>query len=1175
MPHGYYRYPTLHNDTVVFACEDDLWTVPVHGGVARRLTSNLGYTTSPFLAPDGVHLAFVGYEEGPPEIYVMPALGGPAQRLTFMGANQCQVIGWTPAGQLLFSSNAGQPFTSVACAYRVDLAGHAPQPLPFGPVSAIALGPTQGIVLGRNTGDPARWKRYRGGTAGQLWINHTLQTLTDLHGEFAPLIQLNGNLASPMWLASDHGARIYFLSDHEGIGNLYSCTPRGDDLRRHTQHSDFYARNATTDGQRIVYHAGADLYCYDPAGNSTGLIPVAFHSPQTQRNRKFVWPTRYLQDWALHPTGQAVAVTTRGKAYTFANWEGAVQEHAVAVQEAAHSVRYRLPQWLPNGRHLIAVSDAGGEEAFVYLHTNGYAPEPVLDDDEAPLDIGRPEHIAVNPHKPLVAFSNHRYELLCLDLEHHQLQVIDQGKTRPIAGFDWSPDGNWLVYSVSVSLQTAALKLWNVDDNRVYRLTQPVLRDVAPRFDPEGKYIYFLSYRYFDPVHDNLQFNYNFMEGMKPYLITLQKDTPSPFIPQTNVFAHPPVPDADNAEEPTPDAKEPAASISELALAELESAFNRSNTEANPEGNTEVVNESAVVESTDKADAPPTENTPPPLHIDLDGITQRIMAFPVDEGRYGRIIGIPDGKVLYSQYPVEGALNSREGPGQLPSATGVLFSYNFADREESTLHSGISDFDVSLNGKFLIYQAGGRLRVIKAGEKPPEKNHGANRKSGWLDLDRVTVEIDPGAEWRQMFREAWRLQRDHFWTSDMSQVDWLTVHDRYLVLVDRVSSRAEFSDLMWEMQGELGTSHAYELGGDYRAAPHYDLGLLGADFAYDAEREAWQITRIVHGDAWEPRNDSPLNTPGVNITEGDYLIAVNGRPFDATHLPQSALVNQAGNAITLTIAAQADVVAAADAAEDEASADDPANGAEPGAATRTVTVKPLASDMAARYREWVNVNRQRVHAATAGRVGYVHIPDMGARGFAEFHRGFLAEVDREGLIVDARYNGGGSVSPLILEKLARRRIGYDVSRWGQIPEPYPPESVWGPMVALTNEQAGSDGDIFSHGFKLMGLGPLIGKRTWGGVVGIWARHSLVDGTVTTQPEFSFWFCDVGWGVENYGTDPDIEVDNSPQDYANGVDAQLERAIVEVQKLLAANPPQLPDFSERPSKALPTLGKSKK
>lgn len=396
-----------------------------------------------------------------------------------------------------------------------------------------------------------------------------------------------------------------------------------------------------------------------------------------------------------------------------------------------------------------------------------------------------------------------------------------------------------------------------------------------------------------------------------------------------------------------------------------------------------------------------------------------------------------------------------------------------------------------------------------------------------------------------MLREAWRLQRDQFWTQDMSKVDWAAVYNRYLPLVERVGSRAEFSDLMWEMQGELGTSHCYELGGDYRPEPHHQTGYLGADFEFDSDAGGWRVTRIVHGDAWNEKADSPLNTPGVNIQEGEVLTAINGQPLTRERSPNAALVNLAGHEVTLTFAGEGE------------------------APPRSVTVKTVQSEMPARYREWVENNRRYVREVTDGRVGYLHIPDMGPRGYAEFHRYYLAEVDREGLIVDLRYNDGGHVSSLLLEKLARRRIGYDAQRWG-LPNPYPPESVMGPIVALTNEHAGSDGDIFAHGFKLMKLGTLLGKRTWGGVVGIWPRHALVDGSITTQPEFSFWFSDVGWGVENYGTDPDIEIDNTPQDYARGEDVQLERSIEEIMGQLQANPPQVPDFADKPSRALPTL-----
>ncbi len=1100
MKSGYYTFPTIANDQVVFVSEDDLWTVPAQGGIARRLTSNLGQVTRPSLSPDGAHLAFVGREEGQPEVYVMPAMGGPARRLSFMGGSLCYTAGWRQDGRLIFANNFGQAFPEYLYLYSQDIQDGLPEKINVGPARSVSFGPHGAMVIGRNTGDPARWKRYGGGTAGQLWVD------ANGDGSFHPLLRLAGNLASPMWL----GKRIYFLSDHEGIGNLYSCLPSGEDLRRHTEHSGFYARNAATDGRRIIYHAGADLYLFDPQAGGSQMVPVEYYSPQVQRNRKFVSPVRFLESSELNPRGSALAVTARGKLFSFANWEGPVTQHG-----EAQGIRYRLPQWLNDGKRLVAVTDDGGEERFVLLYADASKPLELL----PVMDTGRPLEIMVNPKKDQIAFSNHRYELIVLDLESKALKPVDRGTSDRIAGFNWSPDGEWLAYGATISNQVSVIKLWNASSGEITPLTEPVLRDVGPAFDPDGKYLYFISYRHFDPVYDNLQFDLNFPLGTKPYLITLQKDTPSPFmlLPKEDKPEDEKKVDAEPAEKP---AGEPAAGAE--AGAELRED-SQSGSEAGKEKK-------------------PEEK---PVQIDLEGIQQRIVAFPVEEGRYGRIVGLKGGKAVYSIYEVEGALNQPMFD-QEPPSKGMLNSYSFEEQKEDTLIRGISDFSISRDASTLIYRTGNRVRVFKAGEKPEDKsNNGFNRKSGWVDLSRLSVAVVPTAEWRQMFREAWRLQRDQFWNPEMSQVDWLTVHDRYLPLVDRVGSRMEFSDLMWEMQGELGTSHCYEMLGDYRSEPAYLIGCLGANFEYDAGRDGWKITHIVRGDSWDEKADSPLGRPGANIQEGDCLVAINTQRLGRQVSPQAALVNLAGKDVTLTFAGEAE--------------------GEP----RSVIVKTLRSEMAARYREWVNSNRRAVHRATGGRIGYLHIPDMGAEGYAEFHRGFLAEVDREGLIVDLRSNNGGHVSGLLLEKLARKRIGYNTQRWGT-PQPYPYESVLGPIVALTDEFAGSDGDIFSHGFKLMKLGPLLGKRTWGGVVGIWPRHALVDGTITTQPEFSFWFTDVEWGVENYGTDPDIEVDNTPQDYARGVDAQLERAIAEAAARLEANPPRLPDFSKRPSRALPVL-----
>jgi tricorn protease len=1073
---GYYRFPTIHDDTVVFVSEDDLWTVSAKGGVARRLTSGLGEARRPALSPDGQWLAFSGRDEGVTEVYLMPAEGGQPQRLTFMGGESL-IAGWSPEGKILFTSNVAQPFANSFHLYALAPQGGVPELLPTGPALSISYGPKGGCVIGRTAWgraieDPARWKRYRGGTTGDLWID------PDGSGHFHRLIELKGNLSRPLWI----GDRIFFIADHEGVGNLYSCTPAGEDLQRATDQGDFYARHPTTDGRRIVYYAGADLYIYDPASEKDSKLKIEYHSPRTQRNRKFVESSRYLEDYQPHPQGHALALTIRGKAFSMGNWEGPVVQHG-----EADGVRYRLARWLNDGKRFVAVSDAEGEETLEIHDAEGLTPPQRL----TSLDIGRPIELLASPKADQILLSNHRNELIFVDLVSQQSRVIDKSGYEPISGFDWSPDGRWVAYSCGVTLHMSAIKICRIETGEIHPTVPPVLRDILPTFDPEGKYLYFLSYREFDPVYDNLHFDLGFPRGVRPYLLTLRSDLPSPFLP----VPKPP--------------EEPQKADEQ------------------------------------KKDGSENEKAAKLLEIDFDGIENRLLAFPVPDARYQQIAAIK-GKILYTSLPIEGGLNGF--PPAEPPAKATLETYDFESRKSEVLVSGITDFKVSADRKTLVYRAGRRLRVLKAGEKSDESlaKEPPSKKSGWIDLNRAKVSIVPPTEWRQMYREAWRLQRDQFWTEDMSQVDWQAVYERYLPLIDRIASRAEFSDLMWEMQGELGTSHAYEMGGDYRPEPHYDMGFLGADLVYDAKTKAWRIAHIVCGDPWDEARSSPLVRPGVNAREGDTLLAIGGRRVGKDLSPSELLVNQASSEVLLTL------------------------GDRSGKSPRTVSVKTLPTELPARYREWVERNRAYVHEQTKGRVGYLHIPNMGPNGFAEFHRYYLSEVDRDALIVDVRFNGGGHVSGLLLEKLARRRLAYRQSRWFGV-QPYPDDSVGGPMIALTNEYAGSDGDIFSHSFKMLKLGSLIGKRTWGGVIGIWPRQALADGGITTQPEFSFWFNDVGWNVENYGTDPDIEVEIRPQDYVAGRDPQMERAIQEISKLLEANPPEEPDLrSKRPSRSLPKL-----
>ena len=1064
---GYYLHPTIHGDEIVFGCETDLWSVSAAGGVARRLTTAPGTAAFPVLSPDGVRIAYASRDDGPQEVYVMDAAGGPSTRITHLGGMMTQPVGWTAdGGAVVFRSNAQRPFGGQMFLHQIKPGGH-PQELPFGPARALAREPGgPGVVLGINSGDPARWKRYRGGTAGRIWIDRTGK------GDFGPLVELDGNLAAPMWI----GKRIWFLADHEGHGNLYSCTPTGRSLTRHTDHEDHYARFPQTDGRRIVYHAGADLWIHDPARDETRRVDVELHSARVGRTRRFVGAARFFEGASLHPQGHSVAAMVRGGAYSMALWEGAPLRHG-----PVSSARRRLARWLPDGKRLVMVADDGGEEALHVCKADGTGRARTVKGD-----IGRPLDMVVAPKgADRVALSNERQQLLLVDLAEGRVHEIARSAHDRIAGIAWSTDGRWLAYGLPVTRSACSIHLYDTQRAKDHEVTRPDFVDFSPSFDPDGKYLYFLSHRVFDPVYDNQYFQLGFPRAVQPCLIPLAKDTPSPFS-----AAHQPP--------------------------------------------------KAVVGNGGKSGG---NDKDPKTVVSLPGIADRVLAFPVGEERYTRIVGAA-GRALFTHTPVEGFLDLDAGASG-PSAKLVLQAYVFDKRTTDTVISGITSFGVTADGKTMLVSVGNRLRALSAtvGSKELSSKTEAGRESGWLDVERLRVEVDPSAEWAQMFDEAWRLQRDQFWAADMTHVDWKDVHRRYRPLVDRVATRLEFSDLMWEMQGELGTSHCYEMGGDYSPSPAWYQGLLGADLAWSPRTKRWVVKHIPRGDSWKSGHASPLAAPGVDVAPGDQILAVDGRKVDANVSPAMCLVNQARRAVTLTVRRKT--------------------------RTRQVTVETLASEQMLRYRAWVETNRARVHKETRGRVGYVHVPNMGPWGFSEFHRYYKQEVDRPGLIVDVRYNGGGHVSQILLERLRRKRVAYGYSRHMGV-DSYPSDAPMGPMVCLTNEFAGSDGDIFSHSWKLYGLGPLIGKRTWGGVVGIWPRHALVDGTVTTQAEFAHWFVDTGWGVENYGTDPDIEVDITPKDWAAGRDPQMDRALKEIEAIIRREKPTMPDMRKKPNLKPPKL-----
>ncbi len=1083
---GYYRFAAIAGDAVVFACEDDLWTVPRSGGIARRLTTSTGEISLPRFSPDGSQLAFVAREEGNPEVYVMPAGGGVAKRLTFLGSDTCAISGWSPDGSLVyFCSDAGAPFARETLAFAVPARGGAVERLRLGHATAFARHADGRFVIGRNNSDPARWKRYKGGTAGDLWV----EAASD--GVFSRLVSLVGNPVWPMWV----GDRVAFLSDHEGIGNLYWVLPDGSDLQRLTNETEYFVRYPATDGTTIAYTVGATVALLDV---TTGIVErpqIETPSSAPQLARRFVDLDEALEHFSPSPDGTALALVSRGRAFTMPLWEEAVSAHG-----AGSRVRYRTTEWLADGKRFVCISDEGGHERLEIRAAD--------DDAEAlvtiPADLGRVVELAASPTADIVAIANHRHELLLVDLGSGTARVVDTSPASQMHDLAFSPDGRWVAYSCAVhpdaaataNPDTAIIRIVKVKSGAVHDVT-PLLRvDRSPAWDPDGRYLYFISTRDFNPVYDALQFDLSFPQASRPFLVTLRDDVASPFVPK-----------------PSPVHRE-------------------HKDEGDGDGD----------DGERKKDA-----KPPRIEIDFDGIAGRIVSFPVEEGKYEQLVAAR-GRVLFTQYPLRG-IKPEGASWNDDDVTGTLFAYDYEQQRVAPLATDVGDIRLSNDRRTLVYTSHERMRAIDAlGDLPEDGQDEAkltgetNRRSGWLDLSRASVLVEPLAEWTQMYHEAWRMQREQFWDENMSGIDWDLVRERYAKLLPRVRTRSDVSDVLWEMLGELGTSHAYEIGGDHRHPMQYRRGFLGADFAWNAHANGYTIEKIYRGDSWNREIDSPLAEPGSGIREGDTLVAIGGHALCENVGPGELLVNAAGRDLALTVASKKK-------------------------GRRRVVVRALRDERMLRYRAWVDTNRAYVHAQSDGRVGYLHIPDMGPWGFSEFHRGYLSEFDRDGLIVDVRYNRGGHVSPLLIEKLARRRVGYDVSRYGP-PMPYPPESVAGPIVALTNQFAGSDGDIFSHVFKLYKLGPLVGKRTWGGVIGINPYHRLVDGTITTQPEFSFWFFDVGWKVENYGTDPDYDIDIAPHDDRTGLDPQMQKAL-ELIAAMRASANGKPHFDPRPRLTLPT------
>ncbi|WP_037897499.1 S41 family peptidase [Streptomyces sp. NRRL S-920] len=1113
--HAYLRFPHLSGDRLCFAAEDDLWVAPltpegVPADRAWRLTVDRTKVGHPRFSPDGRHIAYTTWRSLDPEIHLAPVDGGPSRRLTYWGSTDTRVCGWSPDGDVLAVSSHGQPFSHFCWAYSVPVDGSPGGKLPWGPVADIAITDTLAdgdcdrktlLLTGKPPHEPAAWKRYRGGATGRLWM----------HGEQI-LGHLDGHLDSPMFVSG----RIAFLSDHEGVGNLYSCLPDGSDLRRHTDHDAFYARHAASDGTRVVYQCAGDIWLVDglDADSVPRRLDVRLGGPRTGRRVYQVPAAQHLDALSVDTTGRASAVVVRGSLYWLTHRDGPAR----TITDTP-GVRVRLPEMLGTGGQVAYITDADGEDAveIAYLpRASGDRPPRRL----ASGGLGRVQEMVSDPDGDRLAIASNDGRLLLLTVtdeagatepsrrlrevgEIHE--AAEEGEDEageadgggevtelirslngPVRDLAFSPDGAWLTWShpgIGRSLRQIKLaRICGPGPHTVVDVTNGRFEDENPVFTRDGRYLAFLSWRGFDPVYDVHTGDLSFPLGCRPYLVPLSSATPSPFAL-------------------LPDGRPAAGGL-------------------------------------DPADDSGGDGT---TTVETEGLEARVTPFPVAASKYSALQPVSGGGLVWLRWPISGALGETFANPADTTGRPTLEHFNIAKAKKSQLVDHLDWFALSGDGSRLVVVDEGELSAVPATEQ------GDGDTTVWIDLRRILHEADPAAEWRQAYAEAGRIIRAYFWDPEMCGIDWDGVLAQYRPLVERVASPDEFADLLREVLGELGTSHAYvSPARRNEGPPHYQraMGLLGANLV--RRDDGWTVKRILPGDSSDSKARSPL--AGAGIREGAVLTHVDGRPVDPVTGPYPLLAAAGGTTVELTFCP----------AEGEGRA-------------RRVAIVPLVNERPLRYQDWVAKRREVVRELSGGKCGYLHIPDMGGSGWAQFNRDLRLEVSRPALIVDVRGNAGGHISELVVEKLTRKILGWDLTRNAQ-PVSYASNAPRGPVVALADEATSSDGDMITAAFKLLGLGPVVGQRTWGGVVGMTGRHRLGDGTVITVPMNAGWFDEYGWSVENHGVPPDLEVLRTPLDWAEGRHAQLDDAVRLALDLLeknpAANPPGYANVPDRRRPPLP-------
>ncbi|MDX1571853.1 MAG: PDZ domain-containing protein [Xanthomonadales bacterium] len=1052
------RFPDIHGDKVTFVYAGDIYIAPVSGGVAQRLTSHEGRELFPKFSPDGSRIAFSAEYNGTRQVYVMPAAGGAPRQLTWYndvgampprGGFDYRVLDWTPDGEnVLVRANRLPWGERMGRYYLVPADGGMEQPLEIPEAGGGMLSPDGTKVIYTPIDREFRtWKRYRGGRAQDVWI----YDLENSRSEQLTTDRATDN--QPLWV----GEHIYYTSDRDYTLNLFRHEPAGEPTKV-TDHSDFDVLWPSAGPNAIVYENGGWLYRFNPANGATKKLEITVTGDLPGRLPHFVDAAKFIQSQDISPDGKRAVFAARGEIFTVPATEGLTRN--VTRTPAVREIHVT---WSPDGRHVAYLSDATGEyELYV-------APQ---DGTGEPRQVTRGGKIwrfqpVWSPDSRLLAFGDTDRRLQVVDVESGRITTADQSDFNTITDYSWAPDSRHLAYTKQNEATFASVWIYDHERGETRQLTADDSFEANPVFDPEGRYLYFLSSRDFDLTFSSLEFNYLVTDSTRVYAGLLNADQPALRRPEND----------------------------EVSIGDEKPAGEK--------------NEKAKEDEDEEVE----------LVIDFEGFGSRVVALQ-DGGSDYRALSANAAGVFYLV-----------GQG----AESTLKFFDLESEEEKTVLKGIAGYQLAARGEKLLFRAGEKWGIADA--KPDQKSD-----KGHLDFSALELKIDPRVERAQMYVDAWRILRDWFYDPGMHGMDWEAVRDKYRPLVEHVAHRADLDYIFGEIAGEMNAGHIYVQTGDQAGVERKEGGLLGAEF--EKADGYFRVARIFPGEPWHAAFRSPLAEPGVEVSVGDYVLAVNGVSSSTVENFYELLENAGGEVVSLTV-----------------------NDSPRERGARVVMVRTITSETNLRYLDWVESRARRVDELSGGRIGYVHLPNTAVPGQRELFKRFLPQTEKDAMIIDDRYNGGGFIPDRMIEIMARKPLNY-WKRRGTPPLSTPVFAHVGPKAMLINGQSSSGGDALPYYFRKLELGPLIGTRTWGGLIGISGNPMLVDGGGILASTFRFMDTDGNWAVENEGVAPDIEVIDRPEAVARGEDPSLDYAVRYLLEELEKNPPSEPDAPPAPTEFPP-------